>query len=469
MPFIKKYRPLLILFAVAVIARVLFFYTIFNGHGQDLIDSLVLSDGYYEIATNLLEGRGFSHDSMPPFTPGAERMPLYPLFVTGLVYIFKSFWAVLAAQIIIASITPLLAWVIAKYFLTNEKLAFTAGLIMALEPFSVYLSTVLLSETLFTFLFLLGMNFCFKYLEEQNLKNAAFTGFYLGLATLTRPTIEYLPIFIALFIFWKFRKKLSGKLIYQILTMLILFVLVLSPWFWRNYSTFNKLFLTIQPSKNLYMYLVPSAVSLEQNIGLEDARKQFLEEEKKQTSLGIERVYAPENQSFFQKRAVNELKKHPRGLAKSLITTSYAFFSNDGYLTVLQHMGSLRDFRLESSSLTMFFNSPVKLLKKTAELISGPGTLIISGRVIWILIAISFFYGAVFYLRNGPKRKSAELALWSITYFLAATAIIGLAVNARFRESIKVFILIFALYGMSRIYDELKNFFLPRAEKTKIL
>jgi len=124
-------------------------------------------DGYYEIAENLLHGTGFSRSITEPAIPDSVRTPLYPLFIAGILALFKSYYVVFFVQILIGSLIPFLAYRIALQLRLSEKIAFLSALLLAIEPLTVFLATTLQAETLFTALFLFGISFFLHYIEEQ--------------------------------------------------------------------------------------------------------------------------------------------------------------------------------------------------------------------------------------------------------------------------------------------------------------
>src|SRR3989344_3477241 len=109
------------IFLLAVVVRVLFFAVSYYVSDKEFASVFPRYDGYYEIAENLLAGNGFSREIQSPFLPDSVRTPLYPLFIAGLVYVFKSYYAVLVAQILLASLIPLLAYRIALQLLPQQK------------------------------------------------------------------------------------------------------------------------------------------------------------------------------------------------------------------------------------------------------------------------------------------------------------------------------------------------------------
>ena len=450
------YRAFLCIFLLAVFVRILLFSAVYEHENYNLYPSFPASDGYYTMAQNLLAGRGLSEKSSPPFSLSAHRTPLYPLFISGIVYLSESYWGVLVVQIILGGFIPVLGWLVTKRIFVSQKLATTTALILAAEPFSASLSSVLLTETLFTFLFLFAMIFFFSYLQNERYRNIILASIFLGLITLTRPTTLYLPAILIFFLLWRWGKRLSFRSGIHLTTFLVFFFLVLSPWLYRNYRLFHVPIISTTSTQSLYFHLVPSAIALDNHIGLSEMESKFLSDQK----FTYDDI-VPKNTRKFQTSAFEILKKHPYGLMQSLLITAVTFFTHDGYLEILNRLGFLTDLRIERPSIVALFESPQQTTALIQTLVRGPAAIIIVGRLIWIAITVSFFYGAFRYLRSRDRRPEGMIALICIAFFMLTTAIIGLGVYARFRVPVNTFILAFAVYGLfygwNDIATRLKN------------
>ena len=106
----------------------------------------------------------------------------------------------------------------------------------------VYMSGRLLTETLFSFLLIF---FVFFFLTGRRLITLLLCGFFLGLATLTRPSLLYLPILLVIFIL----KSREYKKFWVILAM----VLTLLPWTIRNYLV-HKSFVAVTTYNGYILY-----------------------------------------------------------------------------------------------------------------------------------------------------------------------------------------------------------------------
>ncbi len=74
-------------------------------------------DGYYEIANNLVAGHGFTRSAVEPFVPDSVRTPGYPLIIAVLLAAFGSYKALFILQVVVGSLTPLMALLLAQEML----------------------------------------------------------------------------------------------------------------------------------------------------------------------------------------------------------------------------------------------------------------------------------------------------------------------------------------------------------------
>ena len=120
------------------------------------LDALPDQGEYLELARSVLDGKGFvtvdtRYATDQPLL--AQRMPGYPLFVAAC---GGNVLAVRLAQAVVDTLTVLATVVLARRWLGNGA-SLIAGLLLALNPFLAYFSTLVLSETLYTALLMWGL------------------------------------------------------------------------------------------------------------------------------------------------------------------------------------------------------------------------------------------------------------------------------------------------------------------------
>jgi hypothetical protein len=145
---------------------------------------------------NLLLHGHFVADGMPDLL----RTPGYPLFLA--VTSLAGLPAAAVANVLLSVFNVFLVWRLGRAVSGNDRIALVAAWIFAFEPLSVVFSVVLLSETLFLALFLLSMERLAEFLHRRRLWVLAVAGLWLAAATYVRPVTYYLPVALAVGLFF---------------------------------------------------------------------------------------------------------------------------------------------------------------------------------------------------------------------------------------------------------------------------
>jgi 4-amino-4-deoxy-L-arabinose transferase-like glycosyltransferase len=189
---------------------------------------------YYRYAVNLLKHSVFSLDlpSNSEPTPDNFRDPGYPVLLAGLLLAFKSWgtWyaAVLIFQALLGAITVVLWMSIGRDWMPMPYLI-AAGLLMAIWPHSVTMSSYILSETLFGFLCALSM-LLFRIATIRNKAGSlAISGISFSLAALTNAVL--LPFGVCLAIYARTQRRMTTKAAVIFATVALC---TLAPWSIRN-------------------------------------------------------------------------------------------------------------------------------------------------------------------------------------------------------------------------------------------
>jgi len=141
----QTHRGILILLAIALAVRVLWAVT--QPSDDAGIDRLPDQREYLSLGTNLLHGTLAFHDARFDQVVYAYRTPGYPAFVAlcgGLPI------GIRLAQAVLDTSTVLAVYLIARQLSGSGTAAFWAAVFVAINPFLIYFSGLLLSETLFT-------------------------------------------------------------------------------------------------------------------------------------------------------------------------------------------------------------------------------------------------------------------------------------------------------------------------------
>jgi hypothetical protein len=149
-------------------------------------------------------------------------------------YIFN----VVAFQLIITSILPLIVYNTFKFYST--KLAFIVTLLILINPYQYFMALQIMSESIYIFILVLTFCLIIRLYEKFNVYLALSIATLVVIGTEIRPTTIFLLI---LFVFASFRniKSLNLSLLFQraIFPLLILVFLSVKPHYTENNSSNN--------------------------------------------------------------------------------------------------------------------------------------------------------------------------------------------------------------------------------------
>ncbi len=247
-----KTKRIVYIFLISLCLRLILSVFIFN-HPERAFDND--SYGYVQLADSLLDSHTF---------PSIFRTPVYPSFIAVIYSIFGKFpQAVLLFQYLLDSLTAIFVVLIFFRIFRNSKYSYVAGFIYAISPFAIFYSNMILTETLFTFLLAIVV-YCFvTFLQNQQRRYLVLSSLLLGIATLCRPITLYLPILLMPFVFsmgYKFKAKLVSCMIF-----LMIFYIVLIPWYMKNYKEYDRLTLSTVSDLNIFMSFAPEVLMIKDN------------------------------------------------------------------------------------------------------------------------------------------------------------------------------------------------------------
>lgn len=220
------------LILVGLVAFVLRWYYVSHA----VIDRPVRGDAveYHAYAWNMVHHETFSRSRPGSATVVADnfRDPGYPAFLTFWMAVRGDFpnwyWPVLLSQALLGALTVMLFMAAARRWIPDRWLI-GAGLLMAVWPHSVTITSYVLSETLLGFLCALGFLLLAQMFHRGSRTLALLAGLSFGSAAMTNAVVlPFIPI-LALLLWW--RKLVPGRL----LAMLVLgMVLLPAAWAVRN-------------------------------------------------------------------------------------------------------------------------------------------------------------------------------------------------------------------------------------------
>lgn len=230
--FVPKHetRFLLIILFLSLVIRLGLIFSVTEPIDRDAKE-------YYEIAQNLVAGKGFSIDGIEPT---ARRSPGYPIFLASIIAVFGSNpQALYLTQALINVLTIYLIYLALKYSKVKSSLRLLIAVLLSLSTSFVYVN-VLYAEILTMFVvsqvLLLTLH---PGISSRPFQKSLLIGILLGFLVHLRPTFLYLPFFMIFFVIiikiFKRRFAIRNHLVTAVIALIIVV-----PWTIRNYVAFRQ-------------------------------------------------------------------------------------------------------------------------------------------------------------------------------------------------------------------------------------
>lgn len=230
--YIKNNWPFILLIFIAVILHVCAFIYLGYDYTIKSDDASYIKSGivFYKTGIVTMHGGVRSAQIMPGLTFIIAFFSL--LFGTGtkLLIALKIFWMLMG----IASVAVL--YKIINLYANKYISALVSLFLLALD--FVWMNNLILTETPFMLLFLLLVYYTLKIAEKPSWKYFILICAFYILCLFIRPVIAPYPIFLIIYLLIK--KYDLKLLIKQVAIAIVLVIVVLAPWIYRNYTIYNK-------------------------------------------------------------------------------------------------------------------------------------------------------------------------------------------------------------------------------------
>lgn len=189
---------------------------------------------YYNYARNLVQHGVFSADPVGTLHPIGDsfRDPGYPAFLAAWMEIFPQWdsWyaSIIFSQAVLSAATVVLWLIIGRRWMPSGWLL-VAGVLMAVWPHSISMSSHLLSETLYGFLVALAMPVFAVCMDKPTVRWAVISGICFSLAAFTNSVL--LPFATLLVIYLAVRRQMPPKAAFALIATMVCFM---TPWIIRN-------------------------------------------------------------------------------------------------------------------------------------------------------------------------------------------------------------------------------------------
>jgi 4-amino-4-deoxy-L-arabinose transferase-like glycosyltransferase len=229
------------------------------------------SEGYTQVAVNMLEHGVYSTSSLPPYEKEINWAPGYPFLIASSLFLFKSTVPVALLQIVLAGITAILMYRISTRFV-QKRIAVIPALVYALDPSIAYYTGTIQTDGLFMCLItiLIYILFCTER-KRHSLLFFFLVGILLGYSALVRTISQYLVIVLPILYFvWVSHEEPWKSLFFKFSTFCIGFLLIVVPWMFRNHTVFDSFTVGNIGPKMLLQYYVKDFLTLKKSTGLRE-------------------------------------------------------------------------------------------------------------------------------------------------------------------------------------------------------
>ena len=385
-------------------------------------DAMLLEDAklYWTIATS---GQTFLDNAHQAIFSQTERMPGYFLFLAAIISIFgENFLPILVVQSVIDTVTCVMIGVLGYYIYPKHWGIF--GLLAAFWPNLFIHSGLILGDSLFVFLFVWFLLSFTSFLDKPTIFAAAATGLALGLATLVRPTTQFIilltPVLLPLIL--TISKMKIREAIFNSLIIFVVSVVCVAPFLIINGTKYGSFALTSQNGTHLQNWVASEVVMLRDGVGRGEAVK--LLQAKNEKAL-LKLPPSQQNNPFVRSAqqvdtALSEIVATPKHIILqswmqgAVINLAAPALMIDKRIRQLPHISFADDTRGNLIARTWQFISGSSSIYVTALIASGAGAII-----------ISLFQFAGFFIHLRVNLALAVLSALTVAYFLIINGPVG--------------------------------------------
>lgn len=384
---------------------------------------------YHRLALCLLEQQDFCLNT--------NRTPGYPAFVAAVYALFGvQPWVVLVLQVLIDAATITLTYALGVW-LFSPTVAAAAALLLAVDPTSLFISSSLLTDSLFTLLFLCAVALFLRGLDSARLRWALATGLALGLAAWVRPSAQYLPVLLFAAALcrpgWPWTRRVAFGA-----AALLAFVLTISPWLHRNHQQFDAWGLATVKGETLLNWQAALFLAWRDHRTVEAVRKDLAAEAR---SAGwVEGGNPFDNAAVQEQVALGHIRAQPLAYASAMLRGMAFMYLNTGTDRIAGKLGMVdpaapRVNRRNDPSLSSMFERALRD--------KGPGRLVL-GAVLATINLMQYalaLVGCWIAWRNPRWRRLALFFMLLVAYFTVTS---GVSAEARYKMPVTPLYLLLA-------------------------
>ncbi len=275
---------------------------------------------------NLIKYKTYSlyvFDGVP--VPSVLLPPTYPFFlylvkITTSLTDYNFLYLIFLIQILLSTYSVFLFYEINQNFF-SKKFSLINSFIFSIVPLNIYSCGQISSINLQIVFSLLFLSFLFKITKDQKNKNILIFSLISGLLILTRG--EFILIFFLIILFVILSKKLNLGNLLKIISIVLL---IISPYLVRNYIHFNQVFLVKSVGYNLWK----GNNELSNVDGFENYKNSKFEKINSEIEkLKKNKYYEINKDNIFLREAIYNLNKDKLKYAELYIKKFFSFYFID--------------------------------------------------------------------------------------------------------------------------------------------
>jgi hypothetical protein len=409
---------------------------------------------YIALARRLVSSHTFTRDTVPPLRPELFRTPGYPLLLSASLVVHRPSFIIqaLLVQLLLSLVTVWLTWRLALELELRPVTSALAALLVGLSPNLAFLSSKLISETLFIPMLLICVLLINRYRLNGRALDLIGTGVCCGLLVLVRPIATYFPLVLAVYVLWlRFGDRKWPWGIAHSALLLAGASIVVAPWVIRNGAKTGRYLISTASEHNIYLYDAATVVAADKGITIPQARDSMMEEA--QEKFGP--IDTTDEATMWQKLAAvarpHLLRKPALAAPIWLFGVAADFLNPISVGPLLIHSGAspaAGSANLLQSSLALLVKGKITQAFTTAWRVRVGGAplfilVVLACAALFNLILIWFGFASLFL----PRTRGLLWLLLPILYFTLLTGTVG---DARFRAPIEPLLCLFAAVALTR-------------------
>ena len=325
-------RPLLAIVLLAAVLRFGLLAAAYPEAARVLREDSIGS--YVPLSHTLLSHGRFAEK--PDAAPDIFRTPGYPVFLAATIAVAgDSIWRSLVAQVLVSLGTIVLVYLLAREVVA-ERAAAAAALVAAIDPPSNTHAVVMLTETVFTFLFAFACLAVCRAVRARSASWAAAAGLAMGLSILVRPIALYVGPLLALFAAVACPPPAPRRLLLGALVL----ALSLAPplaWMARNASIGAGFLLSSIEGANLLFYRAAPVLARARGIPWQQAMDELNAEVVRR--VGNAPRYGVAAAAASKRLALEIVLAHPLGTAAMIAEGTVRFWAAPGNADLMLLLG----------------------------------------------------------------------------------------------------------------------------------